>query len=165
MTHLTILVRIFYLVSVLVLFCSLSRITSSAANVSEVSTYAALRALNPSTSDNGISVRYRSSATDGAGGAFFWDSTDTTSSDNDGTVLISTYTPPPSGRWKRIYDGSLNVRWFGALPRPDGSISDDRSAIQQALNVASSMGQELYFPPGIYDVSGSTTPLYLTVGN
>jgi hypothetical protein len=149
-------------ISYLILFSS--GFNGFAATVSEVTTFAALKALNPAAVDNVITVRYRNSVNDGGGGLFFWDSTDTTTADNDGTVLVSTYTPAPSGRWKRIYDGALNVRWFGALPRPDGTtISDDKAGIQQALTVASAVKQELYFPPGIYDVNASGSPLALNV--
>lgn len=140
-----------------------STLSLMANTVSEVTTYSALKALNPAASDNVITVRYRSSVGDGGGGLFFWDSTDTTTADNDGTVLISTYTPAPSGRWKRIYDGQLNVRWFGALPRVGSTISDDSAAMQKALDLAGSLGQELYFPPGIYDMSSGTSPFYLNV--
>jgi hypothetical protein len=148
----------------LFLISAIMMILEARANtVSEVATYAILKALNPATADNVITVRYRASVDDHGGGLFFWDSSDTTSTDNDGTILVSTYTPAPSGRWKRIYDGTLNVRWFGALPRVGSTISDDRAAIQKALDLASATGQEVYFPPGIYDVSGSSEPLTLIV--
>jgi len=61
-----------------------------------------------------------------------------------------------SGAWVRPPAEALNVRWFGAAG--DG-VTDDRAAIQAALNYSNAIGGAcIYFPAGTYKVSG-----YLTV--
>jgi hypothetical protein len=47
---------------------------------------------------------------------------------------------------------TINVKWYGA--KGDG-INDDASAIQSAINAASTNGGTVYFPPGTY-LCGST---------
>jgi nitrous oxidase accessory protein NosD len=89
---------------------------------------------------------------DGGGGLFCWDDS-STARDNTGTVIESTSTdpnPPPStGRWVRIYDGPVNVKWFGAL----GTGQDEAPAIQAAIDaVAASGGGQIYIPKGTYIV-------------
>lgn len=69
---------------------------------------------------------------DGAHGKFYRDDTDTTSADNDGTILIDA-----SGRrWKRKFSRGTDVRWFGA--DPSGNY-DSSSALQKALNSGASI--------------------------
>ncbi len=72
---------------------------------------------------------------DGIAGVFKHDSTDITSTDNGGTIIVS-----GTKRWKRHFDGSVNVMWFGA--KGDG-VTDDTLAIQTAIN--SAIGS-VYFP-------------------
>ena len=77
---------------------------------------------------------------DGGGGTFRWDSTDTTSADNGGTILVPTSGLSSSGRWKRVYEGEINARWFGMHPvgnlGPTGQF-DNTAALQAAINWAS----------------------------
>lgn len=75
----------------------------------------------------------------GREGHFRYESTDTTTVDNDGSVIVSS----AGLRFKRIYQGSLSVKWFGA--RGDG-ITDDTAAIQKAINAAQAEAAVLYFP-------------------
>ena len=63
---------------------------------------------------------------DGGGGVFKYD--ETRSDTNDGGTIID--------GWVRQYDGSINVRWFGA--KGDG-IKDDSKALQAALDVGGSI--------------------------
>jgi hypothetical protein len=49
---------------------------------------------------------------DGGGGDFYWDAV-SVEADNGGTIFQVTGTT--TGRWKRIYSGSVNVKWFGAI--------------------------------------------------
>ena len=66
-----------------------------------------------------------SKAADGGGGDFFWDSS-STDADNGGTIFQ--VTGVTTGRWKRLYSGALNVKWFGAVKGED---DDNSIAIQK----------------------------------
>ncbi|WP_205127109.1 right-handed parallel beta-helix repeat-containing protein [Paenibacillus ginsengarvi] len=81
----------------------------------------------------------------GREGIFLYDPADTSAADNSGTVLVS---PSVGARFKRIYDGALNVRWFGA--KGDG-LTDDTASIRLAVDAA--RGGSVYFPEGTYIVS------------
>lgn len=83
------------------------------------------------------------------GGLFRADTSDTTSSDNGGTIIVAT----DGTRWKRQYNGPINVRWFGATG--NGS-SNDTSAIQSADSLARSISGQVYIPSGTYMVSQLT---------
>lgn len=48
---------------------------------------------------------------DGGGGIFCWDTT-STATDNGGTIIQATGIT--TGRWKRVFSGAVNVKWFGA---------------------------------------------------
>ncbi|TMV52753.1 hypothetical protein FE783_00725 [Paenibacillus mesophilus] len=78
----------------------------------------------------------------GREGVFYYDASDTASTDNSGTVLVSSSGP----RFKRVFDGAIDVKWFGA--RGDGS-TDDTAAIRLAI-AALRNGGSLYFPAGEY---------------
>lgn len=73
---------------------------------------------------------------DGGGGTFYWDST-SIESDNSGTIIQATGIT--TGRWKRVYSGAVNVKWFGA--KGDGD-TDDTLSIQKALAVS----KKIYVP-------------------
>lgn len=72
----------------------------------------------------------------GVEGLLYYDSTDTVSTDNGGTVIVSAN----GRRWKRHINGPVNVKWFGA--KGDG-VTDDTVAIQAALSTAHRV---IYFP-------------------
>jgi len=74
-------------------------------------------------------TRGYSTEDDGGGGTWIWDA-DSTESDNDGTIIKQT--ADTTGRWVRQYDGTINVKWFGAVG--DGS-TDDHDAFMAALAV------------------------------
>lgn len=77
-------------------------------------------------------------------GWFLYDPLDTTSSDNTGTVLVD-----DSGkRFKRVYEGLVNVKWFGAK---GDNVNDDLLAIQTALDLHT----KIYLPKGNYKISGT----------
>ncbi|MCU6708924.1 tail fiber domain-containing protein [Paenibacillus sp. J5C_2022] len=82
----------------------------------------------------------------GQEGVFYYDSADTASEDNTGTVLVSI-----SGkRFKRVYDGAVRVDWFGA--QGDG-VADDTQAIIAADNEADG-GIVLLTKAYVYSQSG-----------
>lgn len=62
----------------------------------------------------------------GIAGMFQYDSSDTTSVDNGGTIIVGV----DGRRWKRDFDGVLRLKYFGAVA--DG-ITNDASALLRAL--------------------------------
>ena len=82
----------------------------------------------------------------GIAGFFYYDTSDTASVDNDGTVIVS-----GSKRWKRVFDGPVNVMWFGA--KGDG-VTNDTVAIQVAIT--KNAGYTLSFPQGNYLLSAAS---------
>lgn len=76
----------------------------------------------------------------GIAGFFQRDDADASSADNGGTIIVDA-----SGRrWKRLFVGEVNVKWFGAVG--DG-VTAAAAAIQAAIN--SGMGS-IYIPDGQY---------------
>jgi hypothetical protein len=112
----------------------------------QVKTIADLVALRIPTINNRLSalVTGRVTENDGAGGLFFYDASDATST-NLGTV----FKPAASaGRWVRQYSGAVDVKWFGAVG--DDS-TDSYAAITNALGVSSAV----YISEGVYRVSNT----------
>gem|GEM_PF-2565679 len=72
---------------------------------------------------------------DGGGGSFYWDS-NATESDDGGTIIQ--VSGIATGRWKRLYDKVVNVKWFGA----NGTPANDHTAFNAALSV----GEEIRVP-------------------
>lgn len=100
--------------------------------------------------DNFANVLGYSTPADGGGGDFYYDATDTTSADDDGTIFTSTASGA-TGRWKRLYSGALNVKWFGV--KGDDS-TDDTIKINSAIaNLP--IESTLFFPSGDYHISGN----------
>lgn len=64
---------------------------------------------------------------DGGGGLFYWDAA-SAEAHNQGTVIRPQNLP--TGRWKRIYSGPLDVRWFGAQ---GNGVDNDTAAINAAI--------------------------------
>ena len=98
--------------------------------------YTALRAYT----GRATSVRI---TTPGIHGHFYYDAGDTTTEDNGGTVIVDA-----SGRrWKRLFSGSVSVKWFGA--KGDG-VTNDATTIKSAIMYGNEDGQKLVFPSGAY---------------
>lgn len=91
-------------------------------------------------------------AGDGADGFFRWDQADTTSSDNNGTIIVDA----GGRRYKRLgVNGALSVKWFGA--KGDG-VTDDSDRIIDCITVAQGSNIDLVgFPAGDYLVTKAIT--------
>jgi hypothetical protein len=96
-------------------------------------TVAAIRAL--STSYDTVFT------TDYGGGTWNLDPLDTTTMDNTGTILVA-----GTHRYKRVFSGSVDIRWFGA--KMDG-LADDYNAWNAALLTP----HNIFMPEGISVVS------------
>lgn len=51
--------------------------------------------------------------------------------------------PNPAAGWRRIYDGAMNVKWFGAT---GDNVTPDQTAITRAMTAAAALGKAVYFP-------------------
>lgn len=115
----------------------------------EIGTYATLRAYTGGLT--AFLVRGVANIFDGGFGVFRVDSTDTTSTDNGGTILVGA----DGRRWKRDYVGPINVKWFGAKGDWNGtSGTDDFVAFQAALDAAPT-GKTVFAPDAYYLVDGT----------
>lgn len=97
----------------------------------------------------------------GREGHWQYDPGDTASTDNGGTILVSA----AGHRFKRLYAGGVNVRWFGALGDLENGengadygagqyATDDTAAFQAALDwLQLSGGGELFVPSGNYKIT------------
>lgn len=85
----------------------------------------------------------RANVFDKAFGYFHVDAADTTSADNDGTILVDA-----SGRrWKRAFAGDVLSLWFGDV---GGITPDSTLALQRAMDFASSIGGgKVVMGPGV----------------
>ena len=81
------------------------------ATVNSVSNIATLKTTTASAANDTIEVLGYYNPNDGGGGFFYWDSASTTA-DNGGTIIQRTGIA--TGRWMRIYDCFIDVKWFGA---------------------------------------------------
>lgn len=98
-----------------------------------LNSYSNLRTYAGSASSVFISGYSGATTPSGIAGHFTVDSSDTTSLDNGGTVIVD----GTGRRWKRQYDGAINAAWFGAVA---GS-ADSYAGLQAALNFCASASQ------------------------
>lgn len=109
----------------------------------------ALRALGRPTR-NGVSAFLHGHAGSGDGGhdAFVWDAT-ATAADDGATVIAPA--AGGDGRWKRLFRGAVDVRWFGA--KGDG-VSDDSTALNAAATAARAGGYgRLHLGAGTFKIT------------
>jgi len=109
-----------------------------------VATIADLKLISGSSTDASVvSVAGYYAVGDGGGGEFYW-SPGSTATDNGGTIIKATAVT--TGRWLRIFSGSLSVKWFGA--KGDGT-TDDSAAFHLAIAViAANSGGQVDVPFG-----------------
>jgi len=114
-----------------------------------------LMTLPVSDSSNGaqIAVAGYNKISDGGGGRFVYDATSRATQD-DGTVFRpNSLTQTQAGRWRRIFDGPLSVKWFGAA---GDNVADDTAAFNKAiLAVITGKHGTLRIPAGNYKLTGS----------
>lgn len=108
-----------------------------------IADYVALRAYT----GRATSVRITSN---GLSGFFYRDDADTTSLDNGGTIIVSSN----GKRWKRVFDGAVNVKWFGAK---GNGVLDDSDAITRAA----ATGFRVIFTPGSYFITLASVSGYV----
>jgi hypothetical protein len=86
----------------------------------------------------------------GKEGVFYYDSRDVTSIDNGGTVIVN-----GSKRFKRMYSGPLDARWFGMKGDWNGVSGTENSAAFKAAIAAAKKNEVLLVPAGQYYVNSS----------
>jgi len=120
--------------------------------IQTISSVAAMRSISsPVISD----IYYLTES--GKQGAFYYDASDTISTDNLGTIIVS-----GSYRFKRIYSQYVNALWFGVVADAifSGSYTvsgtDNTAAIQSAIDfMMLNGGGTLFFPKGSYLLNGT----------
>jgi hypothetical protein len=86
----------------------------------------------------------------GREGLFSYDSKDYTSADNAGTVILS-----GSRRFKRVYSGAIDIRWFGGAGDWNTSTGTDNTMPLTAAINAAVRGQTVMIPAGSWLITGS----------
>ena len=109
---------------------------------------AAMRRLRKAQLTDGQQMVVGPGADDGGGGTFVWDAG--SNAPADGGLLIES-DERGQGRWRRIYSGAVDSRWFGA--RGNGAADD-----APAINTALANGREVTAPSGSYRANASITP-------
>lgn len=110
-----------------------------------IDSISALRAL-PKTGTARVFVTGYYAAGDGGGGHYRYDSSDITSADNGGTVIVAS----DGGRWKLVQISPISIGQFGA--KSDGSV-DSSAQIQSSI---SAIGY-IYSNGGIFLISSGLT--------
>lgn len=116
---------------------------------------AALRASSISFLPNLTTKGYYTSG-DGGHGSYYLDLTDTTSTDNGGTIIVAA----DGGRWKLLMYSVVNVKQFGA--KADGNTvtgagTDNTTFFQNAITALTGTTNCLYVPGGIYILHSQIT--------
>ena len=115
-------------------------ILNSAAKAQTVTTMAALRSSGASLTATAWFV------TDvGRQGVFMLDTRDIVSPDNGGTIIVS-----GSKRFRRVYTGPIDGRWFGMVGDYNGPVGTDNSAALRAALEAAKANETVLIPAGQY---------------
>jgi hypothetical protein len=110
---------------------------------------------------------------DGAGGTFAWttgDQSANVTADALQAVWVAPASAPTgvSGAWKRVFEGALNLLWFGA--KCDSTLTttgtDNQTAIEAALSLAAYLVEGHIYAPGVtgFGYAHSDTILFDTSG-
>ncbi len=92
----------------------------------------------------------------GREGVFYYDATDRSTADNGGTVIVN----QGSKRYKRLYTGSVDVRWFGGKGDYNGRTGTDNTAAINAAIDAARKFETVIIPAGQWRIySNITLPL------
>lgn len=114
-------------------------------NATPLQNYAALRAYGGAATGVRITGVLGTAQPQAFVGLFERDTSDSTSADNGGTVILDSL----SRRWKRLFDGAINVRWFEA---DNTGATSCLAAVTAAWDYCLAKGLDLYFPAGTYAV-------------
>jgi len=133
---------------------TVDNISSAAQDFRRYESIALMTAVNPGA--NGTSVMAMvtgfTTAGDGGGGLFYFDPD--SSATADGGIVFA----PDSGtgRWIRLFEGPINVKWFGVTG--DGA-TDDETNVSKVITYVSVSGQEhdILFDNGTFKFSSSVT--------
>lgn len=87
---------------------------------------------------------------DGGGGTFYWDPDLTADRDNLATIVHPHSENATTGCWVRLYNGSVNVKWLGAVG--NGEEKDTRQN-NEAFTAALASFDSIFVPLGIYNLS------------
>jgi hypothetical protein len=115
----------------------------------QAQTIAEMQTIDTSTVNKLVTLLGRSSAGDGGGGTFWWDSTGTDAHDGYMVVRPNDYT---LGVWRRATDGIHSLTWFGG----NGNGSTNNASALTAANSNSTV-YVIGVPPGTYRVSTNVT--------
>jgi hypothetical protein len=129
---------------------SASAALTTLGGVGEVATLSALKALTVANLTAGqlyATLGYTTIG-DGGGALYRWNASDT-GTDNGGTIIRPT-SAPATGRWNLVYNGTINLKWFGAT----GDNSTDNAT--PFLNAWASGAKDFYLPPGTYKLSAES---------
>ncbi len=98
---------------------------------------------------------------DGGGGQWYWDPGGVGAA-NVGTIVGAS----GAGRWRRLFSGPVDVRWFGAQGNGDDNTitpTENFQALLAAFNyVRDNAPMGLYIPSGIYPYLGSVYPYHFS---
>jgi len=127
---------------------------AASGTMATVSTIALLKAINPATYASVLVTGYNTLG-DCPARVFNW-IVGYATSENLGTVVDSNVSS--AGRWVlNVVGDSVDVRIFGAIPDTNGAVNGSISNCEGFCNSLSGHPVTMYFPKGIYQVSGTLT--------